>query len=70
MYQSLRFFWVADTYAPTGDGTKDNVFITTSYDATSHFETATDEVIRLYEKMTGSKLDLTAPADLADQGQE
>ena len=28
-------------YEPIGDGTKDNVFISKSYDATSHFESTT-----------------------------
>lgn len=28
-------------YEPIGDGTKDNIFISRSYDATSHFETTT-----------------------------
>ena len=31
-------------YEPVDDGTKDNVFISKSYDATSHFETTTGKV--------------------------
>ena len=31
-------------YEPIDDGTKDNVFISKSYDATSHFETTTGKV--------------------------
>jgi len=32
--------------------------VTKSYDATSHFELASDEVLELYERITGEKLDL------------
>jgi len=32
--------------------------VTKSYDATSHFESASDEVLELYERITGEKLDL------------
>ncbi len=32
--------------------------MTKSYDATSHFELASDEVLELYERITGEKLDL------------
>lgn len=30
-------------YEPVDDGTKDNIFVSKSYDATSHFETTTGE---------------------------
>eukprot|EP00475_Leptophrys_vorax_P041501 TRINITY_DN78254_c0_g1_i1.p1 TRINITY_DN78254_c0_g1~~TRINITY_DN78254_c0_g1_i1.p1 ORF type:complete len:449 (+),score=138.77 TRINITY_DN78254_c0_g1_i1:65-1411(+) len=53
------FFFVSDLYEPTGSGLDDNVFITKSYDATSHFESATNEVIELYQRITGQALDLT-----------
>ena len=65
-----RFLWVSDHYVAATDGTKDQVFVTSSYDATSHFESATDEVISMYERITGSKLDLTIsaePDDLKEQ---
>lgn len=58
-----EFFFVSDTYAPTGDGSKDNVFITSSYDATSHFETATTEVMAMYERLTGKPIDLNVKED-------
>ena len=32
--------------------------MTKSYDATSHFESAGDEVLEMYERITGEKLDL------------
>lgn len=32
--------------------------MTKSYDPTSHFEMASDEVLEMYERITGEKLDL------------
>lgn len=32
--------------------------MTKSYDATSHFESATDDILEIYERITGEKLDL------------
>ena len=39
-----KFVSIVPIYAPGSSGTRDNVFITRSYDATSHFETVTDDV--------------------------
>ena len=39
---------IAELYEPIADGTSDNVYISKSYDATSHFETTTDDVKDLY----------------------
>jgi Rab GDP dissociation inhibitor len=61
-----QFFWVSDQYVPVSDGSKDNVFITSSYDATSHFETATTEVLDLYKRITGKDLDLAISAEPDD----
>lgn len=58
-----RFDSISDTYEATGDGTEDRCFITSSYDATSHFETVADEVMEIYERVTGEKLDMTIKAD-------
>ena len=41
----------------------DHCFIARSYDATSHFETAANDVLALYEKVTGEPLDMTISAD-------
>merc|ERR1711998_96110 len=42
--------------AGTGD---DKIFITESYDATSHFETACHDVLKVYAQVTGEELDLS-----------
>merc|ERR1712150_51987 len=57
------FSWVTDSYDPAGDGTDDNCFITSSYDATTHFQTCSSEVLAMYHKITGAPLDLQAHAD-------
>lgn len=44
---------------PVDNGCHSNVFISRSYDASSHFETATQDVIEMYERITGEPLDLT-----------
>lgn len=59
---------VVNEYAPSGvDQTASNVFVSSSYDATSHFESATDEVIEMYRKVTGKELDLTIQPDLNEE---
>jgi len=58
-----EFFYVSNTYAPTADGQQDHVFISHSYDATSHYETATDDIMRMFETITGSPPDLSAPPE-------
>jgi len=52
---------VHDIYEPNDDGSKDKVFITTSYDATSHFETTCEDVLVVWKRITGKDLDLTPP---------
>lgn len=52
------FVSVSDIHDPTDDGTKDKIYVTKSYDATSHFETASDDVLAIYERIVGEKLDL------------
>ncbi|ERT02621.1 rab GDP-dissociation inhibitor [Sporothrix schenckii 1099-18] len=43
-------------YDPIENGTNDNIFISKSYDATSHFETTTDDVKDIYRRCTGEEL--------------
>jgi len=43
-------------YEPLENGSKDNIFISKSYDATSHFETTTDDVKDIYRRATGEEL--------------
>ncbi|KAB5572073.1 GDP dissociation inhibitor [Coniochaeta sp. 2T2.1] len=43
-------------YEPLEDGTKDNIFISKSYDASSHFESTTVDVRDIYRRATGEEL--------------
>jgi Rab GDP dissociation inhibitor len=54
-----QFISIEDTFEPKEDGTKDKVFLTSSYDATSHFETTCIDVLNIYKRITGKDLDLT-----------
>jgi Rab GDP dissociation inhibitor len=47
---------IKDLYEPVADGTQDNVFISRSYDATSHFETTCSDVKSIYSRLTGNEL--------------
>ncbi|KAL2936761.1 hypothetical protein RDABS01_020210 [Bienertia sinuspersici] len=58
------FYDTYDRYEPTNEPESDNCFISTSYDATTHFESTVKDVITLYRKITGKELDLSV--DLND----
>eukprot|EP00997_Jenningsia_sp_PLL12_P009774 NODE_6804_length_488_cov_50.275626_g6011_i0.p1 GENE.NODE_6804_length_488_cov_50.275626_g6011_i0~~NODE_6804_length_488_cov_50.275626_g6011_i0.p1 ORF type:complete len:107 (-),score=19.93 NODE_6804_length_488_cov_50.275626_g6011_i0:33-353(-) len=52
------FVKISEFEVPTDDGKNDKLFVTKSYDATSHFETASEDVLAIYERITGEALDL------------
>eukprot|EP00457_Paulinella_chromatophora_P004399 gb/GEZN01004411.1/.p1 GENE.gb/GEZN01004411.1/~~gb/GEZN01004411.1/.p1 ORF type:complete len:491 (-),score=116.20 gb/GEZN01004411.1/:438-1910(-) len=56
------FMWVTDQLVPVNDPTKDGCYISSSYDATTHFETTSQEVIAMYKAITGKDIDLTVQA--------
>lgn len=58
-----RFFWIQPQYHGINDPEKDGCIIPNSFDATTHFESATKEVLELYEKLSGKPLDLDAPVE-------
>ena len=43
-------------YEPIEGGQKDNTYISRSYDATSHFETTTDDIRDVWKRATGQEL--------------
>ncbi len=53
-----QFDKISDIYEPVDSTFKGNVYITNSFDPQSHFENDTDNVIDIYQKITGGKLDL------------
>jgi len=49
----LHQFWSVDpVYAPNNNPSVEGIHISNSYDATSHFETISNDVIRLYKEVT------------------
>jgi len=58
-----RFTMVATTYEPVADGSSDKCFISSSFDATSHFEDDVDDLLGLYKRVTGKDLDMNINAD-------
>ena len=61
-----KFDKVSEIYQPIDTTFKGNVFITSSFDPQSHFENDTDNVIDIYEKITGAKLYL----NIEEEGEE
>jgi Rab GDP dissociation inhibitor len=63
---------VKDLFKPTHNGVENKVFITKSYDATTHFQTTCQDIEDVYERCTGEKLDLdklSSKLVVADQQQ-
>lgn len=61
-----KFVNVSETRIPVDDGKADNVFVTATYDPTSHFEDATNEVLAMWKTIMGEDLDLTHTPDEDD----
>lgn len=53
------FMGLSDLLEPESDGTKDGVYISKSYDASSHFESVTEDVKDIYFRVTGKPLVLS-----------
>ncbi|GBE78252.1 rab GDP-dissociation inhibitor [Sparassis latifolia] len=51
-----KFVSVTSLYTPTATGEADNIFITRSYDATSHFETVVEDVNDVWKRVVGKDL--------------
>ena len=53
---TFRFVSITPLYEPTSSGTDENIFITKSYDATSHFETVVEDVSSVWQRIKGEPL--------------
>ncbi|KAJ1918535.1 Rab GDP dissociation inhibitor alpha [Mycoemilia scoparia] len=51
-----KFVTISDISVPKEDGTSDNVFVSKSYDATSHFVSVFDDIKDIYKRVTGNEL--------------
>lgn len=54
-----KFISISDYYEPIDDGKGSKVFISKSYDATSHFETTCLDVLDIYKRATGEEFDFS-----------
>jgi len=65
-----KFLTVTDFYTPKEDGRDSQVFISKSYDATTHFETTCLDVLDVYRRGTGEDFDFSKVRhDLGDEEQ-
>ena len=60
------FVSVTDTFAPLESGAENGLWITKSYDPSSHFEIAADDILDIYQKITNETLDLNIEPDEED----
>lgn len=58
-----QFTTISDLYEPVHDGTSNNLYITSSYDPTSHFESASNDVLKIYKNIFGEDYDLTISSE-------
>uniref|UniRef100_A0A1W7RAN8 Rab GDP dissociation inhibitor n=1 Tax=Hadrurus spadix TaxID=141984 RepID=A0A1W7RAN8_9SCOR len=54
-----KFIWVSDVYRPKDDGRESQIFISESYDATTHFETTCLDVLDIFRRGTGEDFDFS-----------
>lgn len=64
------FFDTYDRFEPINDHASDNCFISTSYDATTHFESTVVDVLAMYTKITGKTVDLSVDLSAASAAEE
>nr|KJB17173.1 hypothetical protein B456_002G268400 [Gossypium raimondii] len=64
------FFDIYDRYEPVNEPSLDNCFISTSYDATTHFESTVSDVLNMYTMITGKVLDLSVDLSAASAAEE
>lgn len=59
---------MSDIYKPTDEGQASQVFISESFDATSHFETTCADVLNIFRRGTGEDFDFSkVKHDLGDE---
>jgi len=65
-----KFISIVDEYIPLTDGKKDGIYISTSYDCSSHFESTSQDVLSMYTRITGNEMDLTPMKTPSEDGAE
>ncbi|KAF8765609.1 hypothetical protein HU200_008100 [Digitaria exilis] len=64
------FYDIYDRYEPVNEPSLDNCFVSTSYDATTHFETTVTDVLNMYTLITGKTVDLSVDLSAASAAEE
>lgn len=65
-----KFIYISDYLEPLDDGAASQVFISTSYDATTHFETTCLDVLHIFKRATGEEFDFKkVKQELGDEEQ-
>jgi Rab GDP dissociation inhibitor len=65
-----KFVSVSDYYEPTDSGLESQIFISQSYDATTHFETTCLDVLDIFKRGTGEDFDFSKiKQELGDEDQ-
>ena len=54
-----KFVKISDVYEPINSGNENNVFVSKSYDATSHFETTCTDILDIFKRGTGEDFDFS-----------
>ena len=54
-----KFFSVSDVFKPSDDGAQSQIFISKSFDPTSHFEETCVDVLEIYKRGTGEDFDFS-----------
>jgi len=62
-----KFVSIIDTYGPKEDGKKDGCYVSTSVDASTHFDSTAQDALDLYERIMGKKFDITKTKEEIDK---
>ena len=54
-----KFVYVSESYEASDDGKTNQIFVSKSYDATTHFETTWNDVLDIFHRATGEDFDLS-----------
>ena len=65
-----KFIQIRDVFEPTDDGIANQLFISKSYDATSHFETTCLDVLDIFKRGTGEDFDFSKVKHTLGEEQE
>lgn len=65
-----RFVSISDVFEPTDMGEESQVFISRSYDPTTHFETTCQDVLNIFQRGTAEQFDFSKITHLSLEDKE